>query len=183
MKKENLVKRISASVLLTAMLVLSVTSFAAESKAAQPKIAVIDIQNAVVSTDKAKGMIKKLEAEPDYKEAKDQATKLQASLEATIEEAKRDSATWTDAQREEAGKKVANKKADLEHLVRKIQAQNKQLVQMMMQEMGQDIQAALREIVDKEGITLLLEKQFVMHVDPTYDLTTQLTAKLNSPKK
>ena len=143
----------------------------------------IDIQNAVVSTDKAKVMIKKLEAEPDYKDAKDQATKLQASLEATIEEAKRDSATWTDAQREEAGKKVANKKDDLEHLVRKIQAQNKQLVQIMMQEMGQDIQAALRSIVDKEGITLLLEKQFVMHVDPTYDLTTQLTAKLNSPKK
>ncbi len=150
---------------------------------ASGKIAVVDIQQAIVSTDRAKSLIKKLEAEPDYADAKKQVGALQKSLEELVENAKRDSATWTAEQREAAAKKVGNKKADLEHLVRKVQAQNKQLIQSMMNTMGPDIQAALQDIVKKEDITLLLEKQFVMHVDATFDITSQLTAKLNSVKK
>ena len=159
---------------LTVIMVLSFNAVAAS------KVGVIDIQKAVVSTERAKELIKKLEADDDYSSAKKQVSELQKSFKKMIEEAQRDSATWTPEQREAASKKAMNKKEDLERLIGKVQSQNKELLQGMMRTMGAEIQNALKEIIEKEGITLLLERQFVMHVDATLDLTGQLTAKLNA---
>ena len=166
-------KRIIQLVVLVSAMVVSIGAIAS------PKIAVINIQQALVTTERAKSLIAKLESEEDYAKAKSEISKLQSQLEKLNEEGMRDGPTWSPVQIEAAQKKMINKKADMDHLIRKIQTQNKELVQRMMNMMGPDIQGALQDIVEKEGITLLLERQFVMHVDATLDLTSQLTAKLN----
>ena len=45
--------------------------------------------------------------------------------------------------------------------------------------MGPKVQEVLREIIDAEGIGLLLQRGAVIHADASYSITAKVTDKLN----
>ena len=80
-------------------------------------------------------------------------------------------------------KKMEYVKADAELARRKIQAEQKQLQQQIMQELGPKAQEALQEVVKEEGITILLRADAVMVAGPESNLTAKVADRLNKKTK
>jgi outer membrane protein len=74
-------------------------------------------------------------------------------------------------------------KADAELAGRKIQAEQKQLQQKIMQDLGPIAQQALQEIVTEEGVTILLRAESVMIASPESNLTAKVADRLNQKTK
>ena len=74
-------------------------------------------------------------------------------------------------------------KADAELAGRKIQAEQQQLQQSIMQELGPVAQQALQEVVQEEGVTILLRADAVMLAGPESNLTAKVADRLNKKTK
>ena len=74
-------------------------------------------------------------------------------------------------------------KADAELAGRKIQAEQKQLQQKIMQDLGPIAQQALQEVIAEEGVTILLRAESVMIASPESNLTAKVADRLNQKTK
>ena len=78
-----------------------------------------------------------------------------------------------------AQQKLSSMQEDLDHVTGKLQQAEQVAGQALLQEMAPKVQEVLREIIEKDGIGLLLQRQAVIHAEPSYSITTQVTDKLN----
>ncbi len=156
-------------------LALAVPSLAA----AQGKIAVVNLQEAILQTDLAQKRIAEVRSQEDYKADKAEFDRLKKEFEDLAKKFQKDLAVMSQEQQVAARKKLASKQADLEHVTGKLQQAEQSAGQRLLQEMSSNVQQALRELITSEGIGLLLQQQAVIHADPGYSITAKLTDKLN----
>lgn len=147
--------------------------------AAQGRIAVVNLEEAILQTDEAQQKLNALRETEDYKSDKAELDKLQAEREELIKEVQNDLAVMSVEQQQQARKRLASKNADLEHVVRKLQQAEQLLGQELLQEMTPKVQAVLRELIQSEGIGLLLQRSAVIHADNGFSITAKVTDKLN----
>ena len=147
--------------------------------AAQGRIAVVDLEQAILQTDEAQQRLADLQETEDYKADKLELEKLQAELEELVKEIQNDLAVMSAEQQQQARKRVASKQADLEHVGRKLQQAQQVLGQELLQEMTPKVQAVLRELIASEGIGLLIQRNAVIHADNGFSITAKVTDKLN----
>ena len=146
---------------------------------AQGKVAVLDVQEAILNTDVAKKRLEAFREQPDITENVKQLEALQKEFQALVEQIKKDSAVMSADQKQAQSKKIQDKRADIEHVGRKLKAAEQEMAQALMQELGPKLQQAVGELIKSEGIGLLLNKQAVMHVDSSYSISAKVTDKLN----
>jgi len=146
---------------------------------AQGRIAVVNLEEAILQTDQAQQRLNGLRTEDDYKADKAELERLQGEREALIKELQNDMAVMSAEQQQAARKRLANKNADLEHVLRKLQKSEQELGQALLQEMTPKVQVVLRELIQSEGIGLLLQQSAVIHADNGYSVTAKVTDKLN----
>ena len=147
--------------------------------AAQGRIAVVNLEEAILQTDEAQQRLSALRETEDYKSDKAELDNLQAEREALIKEVQNDIAVMSAEQQQQARKRLASKNADLEHVLRKLQQAEQQLGQDLLREMTPKVQAVLRELIQSEGIGLLLQQSAVIHADNGFSVTAKVTDKLN----
>ena len=61
----------------------------------------------------------------------------------------------------------------------KLQQAEQELGQRLLSEMTPKVQAVLRDLIESEGIGLLLQRSAVIHADNGYSITAKVTDKLN----
>ena len=69
--------------------------------------------------------------------------------------------------------------ADAELEGRKIQGEQKQLQQRIMQQLGPKAQEALQEVIKEEGITILIRAESVLMSSPESNITAKVADRLN----
>jgi len=146
---------------------------------AQGKIAVVDLQEAILQTDLAQKRLKTVRGESEYKKDKSEYDELKSEFDELLKKFQKDSAVMSQEQQVTARNKLASKQADLEHVTGKLQQVEQAAGQALLQEMAPRVQAVLKEIIAKEGIGLLLQRGSVIHADAGYSLTSKVTDKLN----
>jgi outer membrane protein len=146
---------------------------------AEGKIAVFDLQAAILQTDVAQERLQEVRAQDDYKKNKTELEKIQSEGEALVKSYQKDSAIMSEEQKATAQQKITSMQEDLEHVAGKMQQAEQAAAQALFQEMGPRVQEILREIIEKEGVGLLLQRQAVIHAEPSYSLTAKVTDKLN----
>jgi outer membrane protein len=146
---------------------------------AQGRIAVVNLEEAILQTDEAQKRLSQLREEGDYKADKAELDRLQSEREAMIKELQADLAVMGPEEQQAARKRLANKQADLEHVLRKLQQAEQELGQRLLQEMTPKVQAVLRELIQSEGIGLLVQRSAVIHADNGYSITAKVTDRLN----
>lgn len=151
--------------------------------AAQGKIAVLSIAEAIINTDHAQGRIKALRDSADYTKEKNEFDELKKEGQALLEKFKREKDVMSAEQQAELNKKVQLKREDLEHVARKLQEREKALQQSLMMEMAPKARAIVEELIKTEGIGLLLDQQAAMHADSSYNITPKVTDKLNQSEQ
>ncbi|MBD2858262.1 OmpH family outer membrane protein [Spongiibacter sp. KMU-158] len=152
------------------------------SAMAEGRIAVFNLDAAVLNTDVAKNRLEALKNQKDFKESITEAEKINKDYEKLVEKFQKDMEIMSAEQRQFAKNKIDGKRADLEHLARKIEAAKQQEVQQILQEVGPKLQKLLPEIIKEENIGLLLPAKAVMHADASYDITAKVADRLNRAK-
>jgi outer membrane protein len=160
--------------------VLVVVAFAVPSLSwAQGKIAVVDLQDAILQTDFAQKRMADVRGQEDYKADKAEFDKLKTEFDELVKKFQKDAAVMSQEQQITARKKLASKQADLEHVSGKLQKAESAAGQALLQELAPGVQTVLKELIAQEGIGLLLQRQSIIHADAGYSVTAKVTDKLN----
>lgn len=146
---------------------------------AAEKIAVIDITRAMFSSNMAQARLKAAETGADFVALRAKYESSTADLQSLAKEAESKRMTWSQEQALAHQKKMEYAKADAELAGRKIQAEQQQVQQKIMQEVGPTAQAALQEVVAEEGVTILLKRESTLLYSPESDLTAKVADRLN----
>ncbi len=170
---ESSVSRVLKLVVATAALCVSAGVFA------QGKIAVVNLQEAILQTDEAQKRLNEIRNERDYKDDKDEFDRLKKEFDGLVKKFQKDSAVMSQDQQLASRKKLASKQADLEHVAGKLQQAEQAAGQALLQEMSPRVQEVLRDLIATEGIGLLMPQTSVIHADPGYNITAKVTDKLN----
>lgn len=147
--------------------------------AAQGKIAVLDVQGAILNTEAAQKQLKDLRAQPAYTQNRKEMDKLKKEYDDIIKQLQKDLAVMSNDQKEAQRKKIEEKRADLEHVARKLQASEQELAQRLIGEMAPKLEKVVTDLIKAEGIGLLLDRKAAMHADPAFNITEKVTAALN----
>jgi outer membrane protein len=146
---------------------------------AQGKIAVVNVQEAILQSDAAQQRLNNVRNEIDYKADKGEFDRLKDELDDLVQDFQKDAAVMSLEQQQAARKRLASKQADLEHVAGKLQQAEQLVGQQLLQELSPAVQEVLRELIGTEGIGLLLQRNSVIHADPGYSITAKVTDKLN----
>ena len=146
---------------------------------AAEKIAVVDTATAIFGSSTAQVKLKEAEQSPDFLALKAKYESSAADLQAMAKEAETKRLTWSQEDAAEHQKKMGYAKADADLTVKKIQAEQQQLQQRIVQELGPLAQTALQEIVKEEGITVLLRSESVLIVAPEINITAKVAQRID----
>lgn len=143
------------------------------------KIAVVDVQGAILQTDIAQKRMGEVRDQDDYKKNKAEYDRLKSEGDALLKTFQKDAAVMSQDQKIAAQQKLSSMQDDLDHVTSKLQQAEQTAGQALLQEMAPKVQEVLREIIEKEGISLLLQRNAVIHAEASYSITATVTDKLN----
>jgi len=146
---------------------------------AQGKIAVVNLEEAILQTDIAQQRLAEFEKNEDFTSDKDEFEALRKELDQLVQDFQRDQAAMSEDQMVAARQKMASKNSDLEYVAKKLQTMQQQNAQLVFQELAPKARQVLSDIITTEGIGLLLQQQTVIHADLGYSITAKVTDKLN----
>jgi len=167
------VKPFSKFLVSTALLVLPTLVMA------QGKIAVVNLEEAILQTDLAQQRLAEFEKNEDFTSDKNEFESLREELDKLVQDFQRDQAAMSEDQMVAARQKVSSKNSDLEYVAKKLQTLQQQNAQRVFQELAPKAREVLRDIITTEQIGLLLQQQGVIHADLGYSITAKVTDKLN----
>lgn len=156
----------------------------AQSDSAAGKIAVVSVQKAVLQTERAKTRLEKLKKQEDYKSNLKKYEGLETEFKKMVEKYQSDRAVMNAEKIAETEKRLKDKNKDLQWLAQKLQQAEKEWAERMMQDIGEDLASVLKNIVREQKIGLLLraDSGVVMSADDSYDISDQVTERLNQIK-
>jgi outer membrane protein len=167
-----------------ALLLLTISAaavFGAVNAQAQdaPKVAVLDMAQALFNSDKAKAV----DAEIQSQTAEDQtrARSLADEARALQEKLQKDEAVMSDDEKRKTAEQIQEIGVQYQFLAEKIQKlyeeRRQQFQETYAPNLIQAITAVLEEETDKFDI--VLRSEAVLHFEPAYDITARVTEKLN----
>lgn len=146
---------------------------------AEGKVVVLDLQAAVLSTDVAQRQLAALERDEDYAALRARYENLAADLESFQEDAQKNAMTWSEEQQQQKQEEAQRLRNDYERAVQGLQGARQQVMQAVMQQMGNTTQNVLVQLIEAEEIGLVLNSQSAFHASADYDITDQVTELIN----
>ena len=150
---------------------------------AQGKVAVLNLEEAVFSTEEAKAQFNILRQTPDYTKNKKDAEALKKQYEDLAEQFNKNREVMSAEQETKQGRKIKEVGADLEFVVKKLQQSERDVAQRVMREMMPRANTVVMDVVKAESIGLLLNAQAALYADAGYSINGKVTEKLNQLKK
>jgi outer membrane protein len=143
------------------------------------KIAVVDSAIAIFGSATAQAKLKAAEESADFLSLKAKYESSTADLQTMAKEAESQRFTWSQEQLAEHQKKMGYAKADAELTVQKIKAEQQQLQQSILQELGPLAEQAIQEIVQELDISLLLRAESVLLAAPDASITAKVASRID----
>lgn len=163
-----------ATIFITLLASVAIPTFAQEQK-----IAVVDVQRAILGSSFGQEQLAALDSDPGYAELLASLSSLQAEIQALDKDAQTNAAGWTEARYATYQRQRQFKVADLELAQQKVQAEQERVVNDINVAMNEQAQTALQGLIEDEGVTVLLRASSVIFFTPEHDLTAKLAAKLS----
>lgn len=171
--------RIAKILVMTVVVGFTSSLFAAEGQPAGGNIAVVDFGKAIFGTEVAKARMKQKKGESEFATLQGKYESTVSEMKALKKEIDTQGMTWSQEQVADAQKKMEYLRADLELITRKIQGDQQALQNSIVQELRPKAGEALQELIEEEGIVLLLSSEAVVTAAPSLDVTAKLTDRLN----
>ncbi len=139
---------------------------------AQSKVAVVNIQNAILDTQEIKKAQAELEAK--YKPRQQQLTKLQSDL-ADLQN-RLQGGKLSPQQTEEAQATGARKQREAQRLQEDLQAEVNNDRNDILQRTGSRMSEVVKKLAEEKGVDLVVDGSSTLYVKPALDLTKDATA-------
>lgn len=165
-------------------LALSATSSMLFAEEKGSKIAVIDINRAVLQTEKAQVELEKLKKQPEFKSNLESIEKLEKEYKKMAEKYQKDRAVMSAEKQSEEERRILEKEQDLKYVASKLQQAQKEWAEGVLKQFAANAQQILENIIKEQNIGLLLRRDApaVIHADASYDISDQVTERLNAVK-
>lgn len=165
-------------------LALMLLCFVPTSYALDGKIAVVNPQRAILTTDEGEKRVKALERRKDYVALREQLEDWQDEGADIERKLRKDGSTMKESKRRNLQRRISILRVDVEHQARKLQAMQNELLESLNQEMGPSLKEVLDSLIKSEGIGLLLfeNPEVVRYADSNYDLTAKVAERLNKKR-
>ncbi len=163
---------IAASLL---MLVLSAATLA------EVKIAVVNVQQALVDSDEAKKLLVQIQEELKPQEA--EIRKLQTEAAALLERMQKDADVMSETQKRKLSEELEQKNQDFQYERQKLQRKAEARQQELFAGTQGKLSQAIEELVRTDDYDIILPANAVLYVTDVYDITRKVTEKLNELDK
>ncbi|SDJ57664.1 OmpH family outer membrane protein [Microbulbifer yueqingensis] len=149
---------------------------------AQSKVAVFNLQAAIMSTEAAKSKVNALKTSSEYSKLQSTAESIRGEVQKLAEDAQKNAVTWSDEQKAEHQRKMNFKRSDFETAVKKLRAMEAQVGQEIQKTMGPKAKTALEAIIKEQNLDLVLDANSAYFAGPNVDLTAAVVKRMNADK-
>ena len=160
-----------------AILAFSVLTFTSSFAAAEVKIAVVDVQNAILQSEEAKRLLTQIQEE--FKGEEDEIRKIQSEAAALLERMNKDADVMSDAEKRRLQQQIESMNNDFVYLRQKLQRQIEERQKELFTGIDSKVQKAIEELVLSEDYDMILPRGAVLYVTDLYNITRKVTEKLN----
>jgi len=176
-------KKTIMNYVLTSLLVVLLPS-AALAEEPVSKVAVVDIQRAVLQTEQAQKSLEDLKNQADFKTNMKELEDLEKSYQDMVAAYQKDRAVMSAEKRDAEERSILDKQQDLKYVASKLQQTQKEFIEKTYEARAADTQKVLEGLIKEQNIGLLLrsDARAVMHADASYDISDQVTERLNAIK-
>lgn len=171
-----MLKKLQLTIALIAGLVL------AGNALAQTKVATLSPQAAMLNTKFAKSKLDALQTSSEFSKLKSNIESISAEITKMQETAKKDGMTWSDEQKTEHQRKLQFKAADAQTAQKKLQAMQGQAMQEIQRELMPKMREAVKAVVEKEKIDLVLDGSVILYAQDNVNITQKVIDRLNAAK-
>ncbi len=162
----------------TILTVLAVLiAMAAPAVSAEMKVAVVDVQTAILNSEEAKRLLGQIQAE--FADDEEEIRDIQSEAAAILERLQKDGDVISDSE-------TRRLQADIEDLNNQFVFERQQLQRRIEQRQAElfggidvRVQRAIEELVLSEDYDLILPRQAALYVGDLYNITRKVTEKLN----
>lgn len=162
--------RMSMAVLLAALMVTTTV-------AAETRIGVVDLRQALFSSSDARAFSEKMQQdfsgeEQKVREAQEAARKLQQRLE-------EDGAMMNESERSQISAEFQEKVKEFNFLKQRLDSTVANRKQQFLEDARPEVDAAVKELLEEHNLDLILPSEAVVYVKPDMNLTDELLEKLD----
>ena len=145
--------------------------------AAETRIGVVDLRQALFSSNDAQSFSEKLQQdfageEAKVREAQEQARRLKDRIE-------KDGAMMNESERNKVTGEFQEKVQEFNFLKQRLDQTVAQRKQQFLENARPEVDAAVKELLEEHNLDLILPSEAVVYVKPEMNLTSQLLEKLN----
>lgn len=144
---------------------------------AETRIGVVDLRQALFSSDDAKTFSESLQKDFAGDEEKVRAT--QEFARELKERLEKDGAMMNESERNKLAGEFQEKVKEFNFLKQRLDSTVNQRKQAFLEEARPEVDAAVKELLEENDLDLILPSEAVVYVKPSMNLTPQLLEKLN----
>lgn len=148
--------------------------------AAELKIGVLDLQQAIMASEEAQRFMEA--AQSELKDDQDEVNKLQDEIRKLQEQIRKDAEVMSPAEQRRRQKELEDLQIDYRFRVNKLQKEIQDRQQELMNQMGPKLEAAIKDLVEAEDYDLIIQRADLIYAKSEHSITEQVTAKLNQKR-
>ncbi|MDA0789712.1 MAG: OmpH family outer membrane protein [Proteobacteria bacterium] len=148
---------------------------------AEVKIAVVNVQQALVDSDEAKALLAQIQEELKPQEAA--IRKLQSDAAALLERMQKDADVMSETQKRKLSEELETKNQDFQYERQKLQRLAEARQQELFAGTQHKLSRAIEELVRTEDYDIILPSNAALYVGDVYDITRRVTEQLNAMGK
>ena len=144
---------------------------------AEVKVAFVDVQRAILSSEQAKKLQSQIGEE--FKDEESEIRQVSSDAAALMQRLQKDSEVMSDSEKMKLSKQIEEKENDFSYLRQKLQnkIQNRQNELFSGTEVR--LQKAIEDLVMSDDYDIILPRNAALYVGDLYDITRKVTEKLN----
>ena len=147
---------------------------------AESKIAVVNVQKAILDTVASKNRLRTLRESADFMANLKERDAAYEALKELSAKAQKEGPTMSVEEKKALALKVQEKEADVKHAASKLQAAEQQLGREILLDHNEKYKAVVNNLIKEQGIGLLLTAEAVLYGNSDYDITALVTERLNA---
>jgi outer membrane protein len=144
---------------------------------AETRIGVVDLRQALFSSDDAQTFSQQLEK--DFGDEEAQVRQVQQEAQKLQERLQKDGAMMNEAERKELSGQFQRKVQEFNQLKQRLDATVNQRKQQFVENARPEVDAAIKELLEENDLDLILPSEAVVYAKPDMNLTEALLNKLN----
>jgi len=144
---------------------------------AETRIGVVDLRQALFSSDDARAFSEQLER--DFGDEENRVRQAQQEAQNLQERLEKDGAMMNESERKELSGQFQRKVQEFNQLKQRLDATVNQRKQQFVENARPEVDAAVQELLEENDLDLILPSEAVVYAKPDMNLTEALLDKLN----